>query len=252
MKKIIFLTLLTIVFNACEESEIEEKTTYLESVKIGSRYLYKYEYDDKKRVTNITHYDYLGRNSEEETRTYNNDNELVERNFQYADGSFVSYATFTYFLPDSIRQDHYKEPNSALERYDIYLFDSTTTCNFKGRYTYNPLTNALLYHYTSTSLDNNCSALLTDYRETGEVLKQSKFVVNNANSAYQKVNLPFLKGYNNHSIVEVRISDQNDKSFEKQSYTSIFEYNNLDFPKSEIRTYEDGSELTLTYHYLRE
>lgn len=252
MKKFIFLILLILVLHACQKINQGEETTYLKSVKVGSKYLYEYEYDDKNRVTKIIHYDDQGKFQEEETRIYNQNDELIERTFRDENGEYIYYSTFTYFLPDSVRRDNYRNPNDTLERYDIYLFDSLATCNFKGRYTYNPSGNNLLYHYTSTNLDNNCSALLTNYTETGHILKKSKFIVNNTNSAYQKVNFPFLNTYNNNSIIEVEITDHNDQIFDNQSYTSIFKYNDLDFPIQETRMYRDGRELNLAYHYIHE
>ncbi len=252
MKKFTFLILLIFVFNACEEIESGEETTYLESVKVGSSYLYEYEYDDKKRVTNITHYDNFGKIEKEETRNYNNNDELIEQIFQDNNRAYISLSTFTYFASDSVRRNNYTEPNSTIERYDLYFFDALLTCGFKGRYTYDPSGNNLLYYYTTTNIGNNCSTLLTNYNENSILLKKSKFVVNNTNSAYQKVNLPFLNDYNNNSIIEVEIRDQNNQIVQDQSYTSTFEYNGLDFPKKEIRTYLDGNTLTLTYNYVHE
>ena len=208
----------------------------------------EYFLDDYFKVTTILKYNGTGVEIAE-TRTYDANQKLARQTFFDRNNELIYYSTFDYFLPDSIIRKNYPAQES-LEGYDVYYFEDSLDCPFLGRYTYNAQSNKLLYYYTATTLDSNCSVMFSDFDSLGIRTKRTRYWVNNHKGIHSFVSLPFFRKYNRYALEKVEVIDNNGNIVNASgSYQSVFIYNASDYPIEEGRLFRGGGRPYFKYEY---
>jgi len=230
---------------ACDTSTVEPRNIYptfclVTNIEVDDLPFKEYTYNSDHQVTEVLIPETETTAAIYEYRTYDNNGQISKREYNYRWGTPIFNSTYEYPHSDTIIRKNYL-PNETLERYDIYTLNPHSTCPITSQFTYDGATNELLYGYTSTPLDSNCSQLITDYNENMDIIKYTRKWVGNQKGIYEHTALPFLKIYEENQLIEVEVKRQDGSNIISESYTSTFEFDDFGYPISEERRYNNNS-----------
>lgn len=246
MKKLIFLTLLSLSINSCSLIEnLSPNRKLLKKVYVNGELEREYYYNDDDQLISSTFYLNGSVASSEDEYTYmENSTTIINRNI--ADNSIYRNRVYTKMNNGNVRYDRYDGNNDLLDS-RIYSFTNRENCGFTRIEKYDE--NGELDKTTEVSYSDNCSAVFEDFDALGNPGFKWTYTRDGENIAYESTLLEILNIGNIGNLIELKLEDGNGQPYTSISYTAEFEYEDS-YPISETRTYLNGE--TGEYEYVYE
>jgi len=246
MKYLIFAVLSSFILscssNDDSSQELDENQLFIKQVNEDGLPLIKYTYTNN-RISSKEYYD-LGQLYRTDNYEYSNDMVIVS--YFSAQDELTSIRKYFSVSNDISRRDACNE-NGELINYRVYSF-SNNTCGFVSIDFYNDndqLNSRNIFQY----VDENCSMESTRFNSSDQVLSKEQWIRDDKNFHNEKGLLDFFRHENLGNTLTYTKWNSNDVVDIEFSYESSFEYNSLNYPISEQRTYLNGSSKEITYEY---
>lgn len=240
MKKVLLsLFLISLIFSCkSDDSEPESPLLLLKEIWEDGTLTNSYEYNSDSTLSRA-----LLHNSDDIYKVlYRGDTVLYER---YNDGILIESKTY-YNFGDNVRSDQFDSSNQ-LEISKLYKFTGNS-CGYNEIELFNEFggrTSRQIYNYT-----DDCDAFITVEDNSGGIIIRSTTRRDDSNWFRRSIAISLLRQPAIGNINEVTIEDENQEVVESDSFSSIYEYNEENYPISETRTYLDGvvKEYAFTYY----
>jgi len=243
MKKIIVLLSILICFSCFTDSnDLSEKTAnsqLLKSVYLDGQLLYNFEYYPDKKIRSQTSFS----------------GEAISHFLLYEYTNDTVYITISGIFSSKTKSYKTEANTVKLLEYDsednllFFYFNtySASNCGLKETKSYTRF--GQLYIITEYKyIDSNCS--YTSKKELSNGIQKNNYAIlkDDKNNVLTSLN-PRPSFQKKHNTIEYKQWDANDNLLLSQSYSSIFEYDDNNYPIQEIRTLLSGTIKNYTYEY---
>ena len=214
-----------------------ENILLLKTVTLDGETVIEYIYDTQNRISSQIEL------SNSKVFQYDTDG-TINVEYRNAEGTFISRAKY---IRESEAISKIYFYNIQDEPTGVYTFTfNGNPCGFTTQtQTFSSDELLITYEY----IDENCSLVVTFPNDSQVINKVTTYTKDTMKSAFESTILPFFRKDISHNNVNVIALDIDGMSIQDLSYSSVFTYNIDNYPTRQVRTYEDGDEITYEYEY---